>query len=169
MMVKFSMFYDLQIIHMSLIWWARLDMHDVNCVCIWMYISWSYKLFLQLCFLSTFFIMCTLFFSAVCCAIFQITFSTYQYANPWQGSYDKLQYLSIIVHSNLCPDTMAQQNVMLCSALSIYRSLFSPNNSRKTPVRTRYACLPWVPSLTKVLPSNLLCCLQYRVILYHDI
>ena len=57
-------------------------------------------------------------------------------------------------------------------ALPIYRGLFSPNNSRKTPItrpKVRYGCLSWVPSLIEVLPSNLLFCAQYRVILLRDI
>ena len=56
------------------------------------------------------------------------------------------------------------------SALPIYHGQCSPNNSRKTPIdRPRYGCLSWVPSLTEILPSNLLRSVQYRVVLYLDI
>ena len=55
--------------------------------------------------------------------------------------------------------------------ISIYRGLFSPSNTRKTsiarPLGLGYVL--WVPSLTEVLLSNLLCCVQYRVILCRDI
>ena len=47
------------------------------------------------------------------------------------------------------------------NALPISRGQFSPNNSRhSSPVRARYGCLSWVRSVTKVLPSKLLCCVQ---------
>ena len=58
--------------------------------------------------------------------------------------------------------------------LPIYHILFSPYNLRMkntqgSHVWARYNCFSWVSSLTKVLHLNLLCCVQYRVILYHDI
>ena len=58
------------------------------------------------------------------------------------------------------------------SALPIYHGLFSPNNPRdahSSPVKTRYGCLPWDPSLTEVLPSNLVHCVRHRVVWYRDI
>ena len=58
--------------------------------------------------------------------------------------------------------------------LPMYHILFSQYNLRMkniqgSPVWARYSCFSWVPSLTKVLHLILLCCVQYRVILYHDI
>ena len=50
---------------------------------------------------------------------------------------------------------------------------FFPNHSWKTsialPVKERYVCLSRVWSLTEVLPSKLLCWVQYLLILYCDI
>ena len=61
----------------------------------------------------------------------------------------------------------------LYNAIPLYRDPFSPNNSRKIPIarplEARYGCFSWVPSLTKVLLSNLLCCVHYRFILDRDI
>ena len=52
-------------------------------------------------------------------------------------------------------------------APNIWRSIFSYKLTRDTDnshVRARYGCLPLDPSLTKVLPSNLVYCSRYRVI-----
>ena len=51
---------------------------------------------------------------------------------------------------------------------SIFSKLLT-KDTHSSPVRARYDCLSWVPNLTEVLPSNLLCGVQYRVILYCDI
>ena len=37
------------------------------------------------------------------------------------------------------------------------------------PLRVNYRCLSWVRSLTEDLPSNLLCCVKYRVTLFGNI
>ena len=49
-----------------------------------------------------------------------------------------------------------------CSVLPISRRHFSLINSQKTviacpPIRERYGCLSWVPSVTEVSPSELFC------------
>ena len=57
--------------------------------------------------------------------------------------------------------------VCVYSAHSIYRCHFSPHNSWNIP-RARYGRLSWVWSVAEVLPSKLLYCMQYRLILYRD-
>ena len=61
---------------------------------------------------------------------------------------------------------------MIQCAPDISRSIFSKSLTKDThssPHRTSYGCLSWISSLIEVLPPNLLCCVQYRIILYRDI
>ena len=48
-------------------------------------------------------------------------------------------------------------------------SIFLTKDTHSSPVRWRCGCLSWAPILTKILPSNLLCRVQWRVILYREI
>ena len=48
----------------------------------------------------------------------------------------------------------------------ISRAIFCKLLTKDSPLRARYCCLSWVLSLTAVLPPNLLCCVQYHVMLY---
>ena len=48
-------------------------------------------------------------------------------------------------------------------------SKYPTKNTHRSPYQASYGCLSRVPSLTEVLSSNLLCCVQYRVILYREI
>ena len=50
-----------------------------------------------------------------------------------------------------------------------YLQITHEKDTHSLPVRTTYGCLSWVPSLTEVLSTNLLCCVQYGVILYRDL
>ena len=51
----------------------------------------------------------------------------------------------------------------------LYFLQIAHENTHSSSIKVRYGYLSWVSSLTKCLPSNLLCCVQYCVILYCDI
>ena len=74
-----------------------------------------------------------------------------------------------VVHIEQQLQTQNIDNTLYNSTLTIYRGLFSPNNSRETPIARPLGRLSWDPSLTEVLPSNLVYCVQYRVIWYRNI
>ena len=67
--------------------------------------------------------------------------------------------------------TRTDDLVAVWCAPNISRSISSkwlPKDIHSSLLRARYGCLSWVPSLTEVLPWNLLCYVQHRVILHRD-
>ena len=82
-----------------------------------------------------------------------------------RGRYDTLLYRVRI--QSVLPTSLA--GFRHSSALPISRCHFPTNNARKTPV-TRSFCVFFVSSkYDQSLPSKLFYCVQYHVILYHDI
>ena len=88
----------------------------------------------------------------------------------------RVYYRAIVISKSILRCTIA--SAILCNIM-IQMATFqcTPHISRSLflqwhlylAVRVRYRCLSWYWSLVKVLPSKLLHCVQYRVILHRNI
>ena len=91
--------------------------------------------------------------------------------NIWRILYEKYDFVYMdIEFQSVCVDLYSLE--IQCIP-DILRSIFFPITHFRQPYLARNRrevwLFSWVPSLTEVLPSNSLHCVQYRTILHHDI